>query len=286
MFAGTSTGSIIAAALACGKAAGSVYELYKEHGTDIFRRKGYARVLPARLVSLIASRYDSRSLRTCLAAEFGEMTLGDVHVPLLLPTVNIASGSVHVLKSNYDQEFVRDTKVLIRDAVLASCSAPTYFNPATVGLHPLVDGGLWANNPSLVAAIEARRRLGVALENLRILSIGTGSVRQYYPIVASGWRERCARLLGWGLATRWGGSKLVDLIMNLQSDNSHNLMKLLLRNNDGSRQWLRINFETERPIPMDRPSLLPELERRADSDFATSLVDLEEFFAAARDRQE
>ena len=88
------------------------------------------------------------------------MLLGQVKIPLILPAVDIGNGCVHVLKSNYDPTFTRDYKVRVSDAVLASCSAPTYFDPIVIDdKYRLVDGGLWANNPSLVATIDAKYRL-------------------------------------------------------------------------------------------------------------------------------
>ena len=44
-------------------------------------------------------------------------TLGDIDVPLVLPSVDIGNGCVHVLKSQYHGEFVRDQNVRVSDAV-------------------------------------------------------------------------------------------------------------------------------------------------------------------------
>ena len=74
---------------------------------------------------------------------FQDKTLGEIDVPLVLPSVDIGNGCVHVFKSQYHGEFVRDQNVRVSDAVLASCSAPTYFDPHVVNdTYQLVDGGL------------------------------------------------------------------------------------------------------------------------------------------------
>ena len=161
---------------------------------------------------------------------FRDKTLGDIDVPLILPSVDIGNGCVHVLKSQYHGEFVRDQNVRVSDAVLASCSAPTYFDPHVVNdIYQLVDGGIWANNPSLVAAIDAHYRLGIPLEDIRVLAIGTGKSTTFYSR-SKGQVERPAglELAGMGICDRWRGSKFIDLILNLQSDNAHNMLCLLL----------------------------------------------------------
>ena len=53
------------------------------------------------------------------------------------------------------EPYMRDGQVRLRDAILASCAAPLYFDPRQVGEYLLADGGLWANNPAIIAVTEA-----------------------------------------------------------------------------------------------------------------------------------
>jgi hypothetical protein len=63
---------------------------------------------------------------------------------------------------------------LALDAAMATAAAPTYLAPhLTADEVELVDGGVWANNPIGIAAVEAIGVLGWPAERLRILSIGT-----------------------------------------------------------------------------------------------------------------
>lgn len=266
LMAGTSTGSILAAGLACGESAANLAELYHDQGQTVFTPHPLAR--PDRL-RLFRSRYRGRPLRELLQQVFKDMTLGQVTVPLIVPAVDIVNGCVHVFKSKYDAGFVRDPNVRVADAVLASCSAPTYFNPHLVADYLLADGGLWANNPSLVALVDAHYRLGVPFEDVRILSIGTGTSKAFYPLSAGGkWRDRLCDRLGWGIATRWRGSRFLDLILNLQSENAHNTVCLLLKESPlEPTQVLRVNFESDRPLPMDAPAKTKDWIAKADHQF-------------------
>lgn len=266
LLAGTSTGSIIAASLAIGKNPSQVLDMYEQHGHSIFRK-------PFGLgLGLLGSKYPDSELGNLLFDFFGEIKLGDIEMPLLIPTTDIGNGCVHVLKSSYHNEFNRDRNVLLANAVLASCSAPTYFPPMLLpGEQPylLADGGLWANNPSLAAAIDAKHRLGAELTDLRILSIGTGEAKQYYPIK----HFRNSGLFGWGIVTKWGRQKFIRMLLNLQSETADNMLGLLL-NRD---QILRLNFKSDRDLPLDSPDEFEDLVTRADRDFTHRSSEIRSF---------
>jgi patatin-like phospholipase/acyl hydrolase len=255
LLAGTSTGSIIAVGLALGKSASEVLDMYAQRGSEIFRKPLVPRC------GLFASKYSKSSLRSVLDGFFGDVKLGEINTPLIIPATDIGNGCVHVFKSAYDEEFVRDLEVRVADAVLASCSAPTYFPPMFLpGEKPylLADGGLWANSPSLVAAIDAKRRLNAKLDDLRILSIGTGKAKRFYSIK----RFRKRGLFGWGLAG-WGGRKFIQMLLNLQSETANNMVGLLLKQD----QILRLNFESDKSLPLDCPKEFDDLVTRADREF-------------------
>lgn len=266
LIAGTSTGSIIAAGLACGMSAKDLLSLYCERAAEIFCRR------PFNYLGLFASCYNNTGLRNILMQLFGDKRLGDLSMPLVIPTTDIGNGCVHVLKSAYDPGFVRDKTVFVRDAVLASCSAPTYFDPCRVGNYALADGGLWANNPALVAAIDAKRRMGASLDRLRILSLGTGVGRQFYPLQETLWK----RLLGWGIATRWKGPRFINMLLNLQSETASNMLGLLL----DKSQILRLTFESDQVLPLDDIGKISDLQSKADLDFTHNADKIKAFLMA------
>ncbi len=249
LIAGTSTGSIIAAAIAFGIPISKITELYREEGPNIFQQKRWT------FGGSVAPRYSSEPLRAALVSVFEDAKLADAQTRLLIPATDIGNGGVHVFKSAYDEGFVRDRNVKVVDAVLASCSAPSYFAPAKVGPYHLSDGGLWANNPSLVAVTEALTRLGAERSEIRLLSVGTGIGKNYYPLSNSDKK--------WGFLTGWGISKFISMLLNLQATTASNVTQLIL----DKHQSVRVNFESDLPLSLDDVSTLDDLMSRADRDF-------------------
>jgi patatin-like phospholipase/acyl hydrolase len=257
MIAGTSTGSIIAAGIATGVPAVNIVEMYKKHGTGIFKKKRFywpGKKLRNMLQPMFGSVYDAQYLKRMLADVFQEKRLGEIVKPLLLPSTDIGNGCVHVLKSGYSKEFTRDNNVLVKDAVLASCSAPTYFDPHKLDHYLLADGGLWANNPALAAVIDAQKRLSIAQTDIRVLTLGTGHSKTMYGIDNS--RK-------WGLITGWKHKEFISFILSLQSQSAMNYLNLQLR----PEQILRIDFESDLPLPLDDVSKIDDLLTKADHDF-------------------
>lgn len=257
MVAGTSTGSIIAAGIATGVPAVNIVEMYKKHGTGIFKKKKFywpGKKLRNMLQPMFGSVYDAQYLKRVLADVFQEKRLGEIVKPLLLPSTDIGNGCVHVLKSGYSKEFTRDNNVLVKNAVLASCSAPTYFDPHKLDHYLLADGGLWANNPALAAVIDAQKRLSIAQTDIRVLTLGTGHSKTMYGTDTS--RK-------WGLVTGWKHKEFISFILSLQSQSAMNYLNLQLR----PEQILRIDFESDLPLPLDDVSKIDDLLTKADHDF-------------------
>ncbi len=256
MIAGTSTGAIIAAGVATGVSSSDIVGMYKDHGEKIFKKKG-ANLWNNRLINfrgIYTSMYDAQYLKSVLTDVFHSKRLGEIDKPLLIPSTDIGNGCVHVFKSGYSKEFTRDNEVLVRDAVLASCSAPTYFDPQKLDKYLLADGGLWANNPSFAAIIEARKRLLIAQKDIKIFTLGTGHTKVAYGIDAN--RK-------WGLINGWKKNEFINFIFSLQSQSILNYLNLYLN----PKQILRIDFESDKALSLDDFSIIDDLYSKADLDF-------------------
>lgn len=260
LVAGTSTGSIIAAAISFGESADRVTRIYREKGSAIFTKRRFS------FGGMAASKYTHSPLRDALEGVFGSKTLSETLTRLVIPATDIGNGTVHVFKSSYDPEFVRDRHVSVVDAVQASCSAPTFFSPTQVGPYMLADGGLWANNPALVAMTEALSRLKADRSKIQLLSIGTGTGRNFYAVGPSP--------KAWGFLFGWRPKKFIEMLMNLQSLTASNAIRLILP----KEQHLRINFESDQALPLDEVSTIDSLVSRADQDFSRNIVEIRRFF--------
>ena len=248
LIAGTSTGSIIAGAAAVGIPMSEVVQLFEKESPRIFQRRWLGSFH-------IRSKYSRRSLEQVIRTYVSDLTLGRISTPLMIMGSDISTGGVHVFKSGYPKQlgepYVRDSDVVLGDAILASCAAPTYFDPVPVGSFLLADGGLWANNPSIMALTEAVSKFRRPVGQIRILSIGTGHSINFYS------RRRL-----WGLLTGWGREKFVSYVLRLQSEASANMAKLLLA--DG---YLRLDPEIE-DWGLDDTKHLDSLKALATRDFA------------------
>ena len=180
LIAGTSTGSILAGAAAAAIPMANIVELFEKESPRIFRKRWF---IPG-IAMLWRSKYSRRTLDDVLQQYVPRLTLGEVATPLLITSADLVTGGVHVFKSAYlaqlGEPYERDGEVFLRDAILASCAAPTFFDPKQVQSHLLVDGSLWANNPSIIALTEALSKFNRTIEDVRVLSIGTGHAPNMY----------------------------------------------------------------------------------------------------------
>jgi len=95
------------------------------------------------------------------------------------------------LKSDSPVVITSDDDVLVRDAVRGSAAAPTYLQPHQTNGWELIDGGVWANNPILLALPDIFEHGGEAI----VVSVGTGHAPPK-PTRREDWAAQTARLIG------------------------------------------------------------------------------------------
>lgn len=285
LIAGTSTGGIIAAGLACGMSAAELRQFYEDYGAKIFsprepyRAKGVWRFIyplanlvfkaktGGQLDAAFRARFCPFALEEAFCKGFGEKTLGEVRCTrLIMPSVNLSQGRPHIFRSLHLPRAVPDKDVPITDAIIATTAAPTYFPHRQIRDDVFVDGGMWAADPSLLAIAEAIRiqqfekRLEadarIETNEIHLLSIGTG------------WAQFSLSPPGADAGLLYWSSRVADVMMTSQVLGVHQPLKFIL----GDR-YRHINFKMTERWGLDQVSYLPELfemgERRAEETFET-----------------
>lgn len=259
LIAGTSTGSIVAGAAAIGIPMKEIVQLFENEAPHIFRKKRYC------LSGLRRSQYSIQRLKAVLEEHLPETTLGQIPTPLMITSSDITTGGICVFKSNYMEKlgkpYYRDKEVRLRDAILASCAAPSFFDPVKVDNYLLADGGLWANNPSILCLTEALSKFRKNIDEVKILSIGTGHSENMYTGEPH-----------WGILTGWGKTKLIAYVMAVQSQASTNMAKLVLR-----EKYLRLDPAIEDTWGLDDIKPLGNLKALAVRDFTERADDIKAF---------
>lgn len=188
LIAGTSTGAIIACAAAIGRPMSDLVKLYREWGGKIFPE----RITDSRLklASRVAKgsnivRAGDAALRKALKLELGDITMLDVYrkrgISLSIPTVAMSTHRSWVFKKTKTSG-VRDDNYKLVDVCLASSAAPIYRSLAAIRnpdskheqIEVFADGGLWANNPVMVAMLDALMN-AEKRQPIEIFSLGTCS---------------------------------------------------------------------------------------------------------------
>jgi patatin-like phospholipase/acyl hydrolase len=170
LIAGTSTGGIIAVALGLGMSPRDIVNFYLKEGATIFAVP-FGR---GSLRRLFKSKLDNAPLIAALQKYFGERPFGQSTKRLVIPSYNLGEDDVYIFRTAHDSRLRRDYKVPAWKVAQATSAAPTYF-PVSRNIDDLrlIDGGVWANNPTMVAYIEAVGTLKVPTEAIKILNLGT-----------------------------------------------------------------------------------------------------------------
>lgn len=176
LFAGTSTGAILALALAQGLSPRDLVALYVEYGDEIFAPRDLGDSLSGPADELVRADYELDALQQILKEHFGSRTLGDLPKRVLVPSFDLDNQARPPLARHWKPKFFHnfddadsDRAESMVDVALRSCAAPTYF-PSHQGY---IDGGVVASNPATCAVAQAIDA-GIPLGDIRLLSIGTG----------------------------------------------------------------------------------------------------------------
>lgn len=274
LIAGTSTGAIIACALAVGKSTEEIVQLYRDRGREIFPpqpKQFFSRVTRVFSQGVDAPRYDGQGLEKVLRDEFKDDRFESLKVHTLITSYDLLHREALVLKTNKPEH----QPLLVWQVAKASASAPVYF-PAqllTLAGEPIavIDGGVVANNPTACAIAEAvRLNSGLApeaqtsLAEFVVASFGTGEITQ--PITVRQSQEWGA--LGWVIP-------LIDVLFDGSADSVDYIARQLLEEANYFRFQTPVR-EANPAIDDASPKNIADLTRIAErylDDEADALLD-------------
>ena len=316
LITGTSTGSILATAIATGRSSEEIVDLYRQKSSIIFPYKSLFSLKRIRLIlkhGISAPKYSDRGLIQVLKEIFGDKTIFDIPSPLLLIVAYDTIERTPIIFKSWRQDKGYGN-IPLWETCVSSASAPTYFpahklektingkvvkasidtiyfdddtssandvytnalvritNGAGSGqirkikkyigrsrkaiidkawkqvpnqtstysiktIFSAIDGGVTANNPSACAVAEALR-LGYSLDEISILSIGTGDRTRIIPF---------EKVHNWGLI-QWA-QPLIGVALDGSADVSEYITSQMIKS-----QLLRLQFRLDRELTGKRLS--------------------------------
>ncbi|CAI0553688.1 unnamed protein product [Linum tenue] len=216
VISGTSTGGLVATMLAAPNenkrplfAAKEIVQFYLENSPKIFpqNRSVFAWVVKLWKV-LTGPQYDGKYLRKAIRKMLGSSKLHDSLTNLVIPTFDIKKLQP-VIFSSYQVETLPTLDAKLSDICISTAAPPTFFpvhyfknqdSQGNVREFNLIDGGIAANNPTLVAITEVTKQImknpgGCSMKPMEygrflVISLGTGSNKteeKYNAKTASKW---------------------------------------------------------------------------------------------------
>lgn len=242
IIAGTSTGGVLACAYLMPNennkplyTAEEVVNFYLQNGHIIFNKTFKQKILSG--FGLLGAEYSSVGLEQILQKYFGKHELKDLIKPCLITSLDTEKRKCVFFKQHYAKQ-TSEENFFLSDVLRATTSAPTYFKPAHIqslagDYYSLIDGGMFANNPTLCAYTEVNKLFtdtNITVKDIKILSLGTGINDTIY---------KHNDIKKWGLI-EWAKPS-IDMMMSATSQATDYQLNKLYKSFNVSPQYLRIN---------------------------------------------
>lgn len=243
LIVGTSAGAIVAAALTTPYTQGSqeskysaynIIELFSTQSKNIFKPKSNFGIVN-KINNFISSKYKNQSKEELFMDWFGYSLLEDSLTEVLITTYDtqlrqpiLFSSNIGLTKINKGYRIL-SSPYFVYEVLMGATAAPTFFPPYNIiipsspyGKYCLIDGGIYANNPTNLGIVSALNK-GYKLEDLTVLSLGTGSLTDIY---------HYDEVKSWGLIN-WA-APIIDILLDGQPESAHLISESLVK------EYLRI----------------------------------------------
>jgi len=262
LIAGTSTGSIIALAVALNIDMEKVVYLFRSKGEEIFSPRLFASIRKG-------ARYKKEPLEKALKDIFEEYTLKDCKengIDVVITATTLDSFDCRVFSTLHSPDVKNhDLELSVVEVIMSSCAAPTFFEPAqlTNRERHYIDGGIWANTPSLLAICHAYNYSEIAFRNMQVVSLGNGEISQGLTVA------QYNNLMPIGMI-----SPLFNMMFATQSIAADGMVGMIL----GEENLMKINTTLENAIDLDEvDNALTKLPPLAEHEARESVGKLKEF---------
>lgn len=274
---GCSIGSAIATHIALRRPISKMIEFMEKKESNFFSNSDtntYPVVkqinsMMANIKQLFGKKYDNINLKLSLIELFGNKSMKDVHNVLCIPSYSITDSQNCVFKNKMieAENYNKYNHFKLVDIIMASSSAPSYFEPYKIQDKYYVDGGLWANNPSMIGIIEALKYYvgpDKEYETYRLLSVGNIN----YDIKIN--KDSCEYYFNISTIVDF-----VSIILNSNRDSIRYYSEKLNNDEANKRIHLRIENNSENEIDLDNVStdIIKQIKNIALTDINNILQD-------------
>ncbi|KAI4321537.1 hypothetical protein MLD38_034905 [Melastoma candidum] len=266
VISGTSTGGLVTAMLASPNDAGrpifaakDIKDFYLENCPKIFPQDTCMLAPVVNVVKALSGpKYDGKYLHQLVREKLGDRKLHQTITNVVIPTFDIKTLQPTIF-SSYEVKKNENIDALMSDICISTSAAPTYLPAHTfetkdstgkIKEFNLIDGGVAANNPTLVAMGEVTKTImggssdffpikPMDYARYLVISLGTGSRKieeKYTAHDAAKWGT-----LGWLTA---GGTPLIDVFMHASSDMVDFHLSAVFQALNLENNYLRIQDDT------------------------------------------
>ncbi|KAF6135189.1 hypothetical protein GIB67_035260 [Kingdonia uniflora] len=265
---GTSTGGLVTTMLTAPDknkrplySAKDINAFYLEHCPKIFPQSstGFIGSIQSMFTAATGPKYDGKYLRTLAQKLLGDTTVDQTLTNVLIPAYDIKLLQPTIFTTLEGKADVSKNAKL-SDICISTAAAPTFLpahyfetkdSQGNTRSFDLIDGGVAANNPTLLAmghvAEEIMKRnpdyspiKPMDSSTFLILSLGTGTAKiegKYSAAAASKWGA-----LGWLYNS--SATPLIDVFSEASSDMVDNHASVLFQSSHAKKNYLRIQDDT------------------------------------------